>query len=315
MSYLIDYFHVYVSGEKLKPVIIGKFAKPRAFKRISSENLPVMYRNNKTAWMNGQLFEEWILKFDRDMRRSKRNIILFLDNAPCHPKLQHKLKNIKLAFFPPNTTSLSQPMDAGIIQTVKLKYRRRQLKYVLNKMSLFPSALCSQMLKSISILDTIYWVNAAWEDVEEATIRKCFAKCGFSTPAETPAETPADSVPLAMEQLAFELFGVDFEELPNIDVNLAICDREKDWDKPSIIIDSLKSVQEEEEEEEEEIYGPSVISVGKVHDYLSQLKAYAVHNGHSSLLDKIMSISDEIVDIKFSTCTKQASITDFFTHN
>lgn len=49
-----------VTGKhKLKPFIIGKFAKPRALKNIIHKNLPVYYRSQKSAWMNIYLFDEW----------------------------------------------------------------------------------------------------------------------------------------------------------------------------------------------------------------------------------------------------------------
>jgi hypothetical protein len=60
------------------------------------------------------------------MRQQNRHVLLFLDNAPSHPKLT--LNNVTLQFLPANTTSKSQPMDQGIIQALKLRYRRRQLQ-------------------------------------------------------------------------------------------------------------------------------------------------------------------------------------------
>ncbi|KAI1723258.1 DDE superfamily endonuclease domain-containing protein [Ditylenchus destructor] len=38
------------------------------------------------------------------------------------------LKNITLKFFPPNTTALSQPCDQGIIQNLKVHYRKDLLR-------------------------------------------------------------------------------------------------------------------------------------------------------------------------------------------
>ena len=46
-----------------------------------------------------------------------------LDNCPAHPYIQD-LVNIRLVFLPPNTTPLSQPIDAGIIRAVKHHYRK-----------------------------------------------------------------------------------------------------------------------------------------------------------------------------------------------
>ena len=106
-----------MTGEKLKPFVIWRSANPRCFKNIPTRSLPVDYASNKKSWMTSDLFENWLKKFDRKMRLEDRKILLLLDNAPAHPQV--KLNNIKLAFLPPNTTSLSQPMDQGIIQTMK----------------------------------------------------------------------------------------------------------------------------------------------------------------------------------------------------
>ena len=38
-------------SHKLKPLIIGKYANSQRFKYIKINNLPVIYQNNKKAWM------------------------------------------------------------------------------------------------------------------------------------------------------------------------------------------------------------------------------------------------------------------------
>ena len=113
-----------MTGEKLTPLVIGKSRKPRCFNGIETSSLPVHYKFNKKAWMNSAIFDTWIKSVDRKMRRQGRKIILFLDNAPSHPKIQ--LGNVKTVFLPPNTTSKVQPMDQGIIQSMKLKFHKRQ---------------------------------------------------------------------------------------------------------------------------------------------------------------------------------------------
>jgi hypothetical protein len=108
------------SGEKLKPLVIGKSRAPRCFKNIKTESLPVHYYHNKKAWMNSSIYEDYLKKLNRQMRLQKRNILLFVDNAPSHPEVQ--LSNVAVKFLPPNTTSYTQPMDQGIIQATKLKF-------------------------------------------------------------------------------------------------------------------------------------------------------------------------------------------------
>ena len=57
------------------------------------------------------------------MKAEDREILLLLDNAPIHPK-DFKLSNIELFFFPPNTSSLIQPLDQGIIKSFKDYYKK-----------------------------------------------------------------------------------------------------------------------------------------------------------------------------------------------
>ena len=94
-------------GKFETPLVIGKSAHPRAFKHVKS--LPVVWRCNKSAWMTSNLFEEMIARFNEKMRREGRHVLLFLDNAPCHPKLT--FSNVKLVFFPANMTTHAQPLD------------------------------------------------------------------------------------------------------------------------------------------------------------------------------------------------------------
>ena len=45
------------------------------------------------------------------------------------------LKAVKLVYFPKNTTSYTQPCDAGIIQALKLKYREQLHNHILGSLS------------------------------------------------------------------------------------------------------------------------------------------------------------------------------------
>lgn len=173
--------------EKLKLLVIGKSAKPRCFKGIQS--LPVDYFNNKNSWMTGELFQKWIIKEDQKFMRQGRKVLFFLDNCQAHPPMvQIYLKAIKLKFFPPNTTSILQPMDQGVIQNLKVHYRHRFLQRVLEAMDQ------GREYKS-NLLDAITDVYKAWcVDVKTSTIRNCFNKAGFGTFDNWSDE---DSVPLS----------------------------------------------------------------------------------------------------------------------
>ena len=53
------------------------------------------------------------------------------DNVSSHPSsIKGMFSNIKIEFHPKNTTSRTQPLDAGIIKTWKVHYRRKLLRYI-----------------------------------------------------------------------------------------------------------------------------------------------------------------------------------------
>lgn len=205
--------------EKLKLLIIGKSKNPRSFKDIKS--LPVDYECNKKAWMTSDIYEKWLLKLDKMFVAQKRKILLFVDNCPAHPKtVQAKLKNIRLEYFPPNLTSILQPMDQGIIKNLKHYYRKRIVMKVLAHLEDATPA-------SVSLLDAIKDLNKAWNiDVKEQTIANCFKKAGFAKDLlqDTDDWDEDDTLPLSeLKQLwasysnVININGVAFEDYANVD--------------------------------------------------------------------------------------------------
>lgn len=87
------------------------------------------------------------------MRIQGRRILLFLDNSSTHPHLAPS--NIKLLFLPPNTTSKLQPMDAGIIQNVKLVYRKLLLRHITFLMD--EAATASDVARQVSFCLNLYF--------------------------------------------------------------------------------------------------------------------------------------------------------------
>ena len=82
--------------------------------------------------MTSQTVEERLTAFSGRMKMQNRHVLLFLDNATCHPHI--KLYNVQLAWFPPNTTNVSQPVDEGIIRNVNVHYRKLLLQSLLANM-------------------------------------------------------------------------------------------------------------------------------------------------------------------------------------
>jgi hypothetical protein len=162
-------------GEIEKPLVIGKAAKPRCFKNLKSNNLPVIWRNHKKACMSAATMEEWLNMFNAKMKKENINAILFLDNATCHPNVTHS--NVKIAWFPANGTSVLQPMDVGVIYTFKLHYRQFLMQALIANIEEADSSCV--LARSVSVLDAVNWTGLAVKKVKAETVTKYFAKAGF----------------------------------------------------------------------------------------------------------------------------------------
>ncbi|XP_049313177.1 tigger transposable element-derived protein 4-like [Bactrocera dorsalis] len=162
--------------EWFRKVEIASYRKsknPGCFKGIKS--LDVDYEYNKKAWMTSEIYDKWLKSLDKVFVAQNRKILLFVDNCPAHPKnVQANLKNIKLQYFPPNLTSVLQPMDQGIIQNLKQHYRKRIVMKVLAHME-------EPTPTTVSLLDAIRDLNKTWNlGVKPQTISNCFRKAGFA---------------------------------------------------------------------------------------------------------------------------------------
>ena len=153
------------TGEKLPMFVIWKSKNPHCFKNV--KHLPCEYKSQKKSWMNGEIFEEWVHKLDRKFRADDRKIALIIDNCPPHPSVSI-LTNVQIVFLPPNTTSILQPMDQGVIRSLNAHYRGRAVRL-----------LCRALEKKepcpkISILQTMKILADSWEAVTKTIIHQLF---------------------------------------------------------------------------------------------------------------------------------------------
>lgn len=193
-------------SEKRKLLVIGKYENPRCMKNV--RNLPVRYKANNRSWMTSSLFEDELRRWDQQLQRKSRKILLLVDNCAAHPKLQN-LSNIRLEFLPPNCTSEIQPMDQGIIKCLKAHYRRHFLLRMIR-------AVDSGEPFLFTLLDSIKLIAQSWEEVTASTIKNCFRHAGFRKTNDTSDDE--DYIPLA--------------ELARAQENDVSIVEDSDWDIP-----------------------------------------------------------------------------------
>ncbi|KAH9067486.1 hypothetical protein Ae201684P_021643 [Aphanomyces euteiches] len=169
-------------SDKIPLLFIGNAQKPRAFKRLTPQELNIDYSNTKKGWMTSQVFSDWVRHFNSRMASEDRRVILIVDNAPSH-RVDEDLSNVTLRFLPPNTTSVLQPMDSGVIAAFKSHIRRIQTRYLVDECDkLFRSHEDSHSPLSVKEIERIFainWATEAWANVTQTTIRNCWLHAGI----------------------------------------------------------------------------------------------------------------------------------------
>lgn len=195
-------------SEKLKLLVIGKSANPRCFRGVKS--LPVDYKSNRRAWMTSAIFETMLRAWDRKLHRK---ILLLVDNCTAHPKIEN-LRNIQLEFLPPNVTSVLQPMDQGIIRSLKSHYRKLLVRRLVQDLE-------EEKHSKISLLDAINYIHKAWSLVEIKAIKNCFEHARWRK-VEFDEE---DDLPLAewINLPTNEINDTDDNEFIKFNENIATC--------------------------------------------------------------------------------------------
>lgn len=105
------------------------------------------------------------------MALQNRNVLLTMDNCSAHNNIGDlELLNIKIVYFPPNCTSMLQPLDQGIIAVFKRYVKTRLVRHAL---------LCldsDQPCVKWNILQAMRAMAVSWNDVTATTISNCFKK-------------------------------------------------------------------------------------------------------------------------------------------
>ncbi|XP_037564678.1 tigger transposable element-derived protein 4-like [Dermacentor silvarum] len=298
-------FGVNMTGsEKLPLMVIGRYGKPRCFKgaRLPSD---VIYKHNKKAWMTAQLFEEYVRQLDRRFAAKKRNVLIVLDNASAHVDLDN-LTAIKLLFLPPNTTALAQPLDQGIIRSVKQTYRKNLLRRMLLVMD-------SGKTYTIDLLGAVHLLAHSWREVQPATIQNCFARAQFKIlegDDDADGGDAEDCENLLVEVLERQGAAdeeVNFGTFRDVDGDVTTSPDFSDSDIVAAVAPRPASSESEEDSDVEVDDGPSLSDAARA---VAVMRAFAEKRG---LMDKLAAGLADFEDavVAARPPRRQVKITDF----
>ena len=155
-------------GSDRLAIVIRKSKKPRCFNKV--KKLPIEYHSQSNAWINNDIFKLILQNLNRKMKIEKRKVILFLDNCSSH-YIDMELSNIKLEYFPSNTTSQLQPLDLGIIKNFKSHYR----KFLVSQLIARFENGDTNFIKQFDLVDAMSLISSALKKISSLTIQKCFS--------------------------------------------------------------------------------------------------------------------------------------------
>ena len=131
------------------------------------------YSASSNAWMTTFLWNNWLVKLDNQMKKQNKKIILLADNFSGHDISEITLTHVRVEYFPPNCTSVLQPLDQGIIKAFKSNYRNGVMKQIISRIDRLEAN------ENVTLLDALYFIKSAWATVSTNTIKNCFRAAGF----------------------------------------------------------------------------------------------------------------------------------------
>jgi hypothetical protein len=128
--------------------------------------------------MMNPIFKQYLKELDEYFKRKSRKIVLFLDNAPVHIVDEaSNFTNVELRYFSPNLTSVLQPLNVGIIRSLKVMSRKFEVLSILDNINDSLHAL--DLVRKLIVLYAIKFIDKSWSIVKIETIQKCLSKCDY----------------------------------------------------------------------------------------------------------------------------------------
>ena len=110
-----------LEGTREKLLVIGKSNNLQCFQDVKT--LPVMYEFSHNSWMTGSIWTDWLKNWNKCLEKEKKKIVLLIDNCSAHADVLGGLSQIDIGRLPPNSITITQPCDLGIIRTMKAYFR------------------------------------------------------------------------------------------------------------------------------------------------------------------------------------------------
>ena len=225
---------------------------------------------------------------------------------------------MKLYFLPPNTTSKTQPMDEGVIGSLKAKYRKNVVRKIIQCVEK------KKTLPKISLLQGMQMLFLAWGALSTQTIVNCIRKSGISTDSQETAIAEDDD-PFRESQDEIDnlcsvqphLIEEDLDATTFADVDTKVIAVQPPPSDAEMVSELLETEGVSDDDDDDDYSGEAANEPVKCPDTNELLQVIKTLQRFSLFLDKrdtIQSYASRIesqVDQHFAKKKKQASISDF----
>lgn len=156
-------------SEKLPLLVVGKSDNTQCFNSVTK--LAIDYEYNKNSRVTSTSFDKWLRKVNQKFKNQNRFVVMIVDNCSAHSNVEY-LSNINLIVLPLNSPPKTQPMNQGVIQSLKTNYRQMLVQNQI-------LSLDEDKDSEINFLLALHFLNQAWKRVPETTIADGFKSAKF----------------------------------------------------------------------------------------------------------------------------------------
>ena len=212
--------------------------------------------------------------------------------------------------LPPNATSVVQPLDQGIIWSVKRRHKKKLAERYL--VSVENNKDANTLLKQLDIVVATNMVANAWKETNSTIIQNCCCKVGFKhhavDPDPVPEEEPVAPAPGVWNKVQRWMGDVQFDDF-------AAREPEAPTTQPMIVEEIINLIHTEndasqEESEDEAPHAKMIQSTSKFLAIINQQRAFMKRNNFPVKL--VEQLETLIVGNQIALCNKQKEVTNYF---
>ena len=155
--------------------------------------------------------------------------------------------------LPPNTILIVQPLDQGIIHSIKRRYKKKLAERHL--VSVENNKDANTILKQLDIVAGTNMVHKAWKETSSTIIQNCFSKAGFKHSTvdldPAPEEHPVAPAPDVWNKVQRWMGDVQFDEFAASEPEIPTTQPMKDEEIINLVHTENDAPQEESDNEDE----------------------------------------------------------------